>query len=220
MAQITVSLSDELEQRARLMQEREGYASLSDLVREALRKKTEEQSRPNYWERVILVELMQISNKVVGNNENENAIEALRSGYVTEYPHFFSGINREEFDPQDASFVFDILDCYQDLQRTAHKLNDENLIKEVRFPGFDGNNEFEFMAFANYLVRGNRWAHIDGASENMNSHSSMLGMYRRMVEKWQQIKSSNPNPDGSRELFTREQVGEVLEAQIHPEHRK
>ena len=74
---------------------------------------------------------------------------------------------------------------------------------QVKFPGFDGNNEPEFMSFVDALEKDNRYVDVIQAG-NRNSHSAKVHVYERMIAKWQEL--------GKPYTLTKEQLIEILEA--------
>ncbi|WP_316200942.1 MULTISPECIES: YfbU family protein [unclassified Bradyrhizobium] len=81
--------------------------------------------------------------------------------------------------------------------------------KNVKFPGFDGNNE-EYYHLAKFLVEDlGRFSKFKGRS--LNSHSIAMPGYRRMYELFEHIR-----PDlGDRPLMA-EEIISLLKARMHP----
>jgi uncharacterized protein YfbU (UPF0304 family) len=131
--------------------------------------------------------------------------EALNDGFVSAYQDAFNqiydGLSRE-----DCRLVNDAFCVYDAIQRSYKKLTDTNGIEEsaVGFPGFDGNNETSFMAYAEFVrEREGRFDYLIVDSDGMNSHWPYVGKYRRMVEIWRREMA------GSYEL-SREQIAKLL----------
>ena len=58
----------------------------------------------------------------------------------------------------------------------------------VKFEGFDGNDEGEYMATAEFIIeKMGRFAHFKG--RDFNSHSPSLEQHRPMVQAFRAIKS-------------------------------
>lgn len=214
MGQISITLPDELEQTIRDYAESNGYATLSDFVRDTLRGRTADKGMPSYWERVILVQLLELEKKTTGSNDFDRAIEVLESGYTSDYKELFLSIDRDEVKNSVSDFVRDVFNCYDEMQNAARELKDDKLLESVRFPGYDGNNECDYLGYANYLVRNGYYSYLVGASKDMNSHYHILPIYRRMLAKWHEIRSIKTDPT---KILTKEEVSEILQAKKYPE---
>lgn len=85
--------------------------------------------------------------------------------------------------------------------------------KDVKFRGFDGNNENHF-GVANYLVDDlKRFTHFKG--RDLNSHMPTVDAYTRMYSAFEPIRASlGP---GS---LSADQIIRILKEMLHPEHRK
>lgn len=61
--------------------------------------------------------------------------------------------------------------------------------KHVRFPGFDGNNEFEALSIARILINDmGRFSRFKG--RDLNSHTPLLVVYKRMYSIFEPIRES------------------------------
>ncbi|MEO4146813.1 YfbU family protein [Acinetobacter pittii] len=89
------------------------------------------------------------------------------------------------------------------IQDAYDGLSDKSLISEhqIKFPGFDGNNETEFMGFVDALEKDNRFVDVIQTG-NRNSHSPKVHVYERMIAKWQAF--------GKPYNLTTEQLIEIL----------
>ncbi|WP_151834099.1 YfbU family protein [Acinetobacter ursingii] len=111
--------------------------------------------------------------------------EQLRDGHEWLYSQSFD--NFSENLPDDAAeLVLNILQIYEMIQDAYDGLSDKSLISEhqIKFPGFDGNNETEFMGFVDALEKDNRFVDVIQTG-NRNSHSPKVHVYERMIAKWQ-----------------------------------
>ena len=85
--------------------------------------------------------------------------------------------------------------------------------KNVRFRGFDGNNETEQLGIANFLV--NRMERFDiFKGRSFNSHMPSIETYKRMLSVFEPMRKNL----GPADL----QVGQIIDllnAQVHPENR-
>ena len=223
MGQITITLSDDLENSIRSYVSNKGYTSISDFIREAASNALYES--PSFWERSILIKLMELQ-KASGLNINEEALGALVGGYSIFYPKADIGPS-DEMSEEDMRFVMDILDMYRWLQFSYRELDDKDkddqLAERVKFRGFDGNASDGYLAFTRFLQENNRWLDLELATDNdgLNSHMPVNDMYARMLSeykkyKWRglEVDLSGPKP------LTLEQLKEIIDARIHPDNRK
>lgn len=120
--------------------------------------------------------------------------------------------------------VIDYLDMWSFLETGFDKLSaqDKQRVKveaapfgeDVKFRGFDGNNESEYMSIARFLVDDlERFTHFAGRAA-LNSHMPVVGGYRRMYQVFERIR---PTLVG-RELSAAEII-ELLNARRHPDAR-
>lgn len=102
-------------------------------------------------------------------------------------PDLFHG---EEDDPRDLSFVLDVLEMWEYVERGYEKLSKGEKAtlakeaapfgKDVRFFGFDGNNEGSLVGIARFLVKNmNRFTRF--ADRDFNAHMPTVDIYRRML---------------------------------------
>lgn len=130
-------------------------------------------------------------------------------------------------DPHQVKFVADVLDMWSRLETSYDALDESGRAslaesaapfgKNVRFPGFDGNNESEYLAIARMFVDHlDRWSEFDGRI--VNAHMHTVEGYQRMLEVFERIqKHKMSNGDyGSLDV---EELSEVLSERTHPEHR-
>lgn len=131
---------------------------------------------------------------------------------VWEYPGYFTDADFEI--PERVKFVSDILDAYAFLQSGYEKLNPEQRQELAGrlpehtslppvFPGFDGNNESEYLGVARLFINHmNRFTFVD-VRDDLNSHHPTLDRYREVIRKFEEIR---PNLDGPRTLMLDEMV--------------
>ena len=105
----------------------------------------------------------------------------------------YSGLFHDHKDaPAKVTFVVDVLDMWSFIEGGYERLTDEGKIlvgKEaspfganVKFPGFDGNNESEYMSIARFMIDDLDRFQIFKGRDSMNSHMPTLGGYRRMLD--------------------------------------
>lgn len=219
MAQITVSISDELEQSLRAFADDNGYATLSALVSDAIREKIRGDG-PDYWQRVgmvlqlknnqLLETLVGDKNLVEGDKwQMSTMYDVLSSGYKIEYPSVFEHVYRDEMPKELARSVYDILDMYRDLQWAARELSDDKLTREVMFPGFDGNNDVDRLGYAHHLIKNGRWESVAVHDTIPNSHGAEPH-YEKMVERHKEVRSRKRGEDHDHKILTRPEVDYIL----------
>lgn len=76
--------------------------------------------------------------------------------------------------------------------------------QQMRFPGYDGNNESDLRYFTGALAADGRYADTIG-SPPKNSHSPMASKYAAMVAAWTDLGKP-------RYPLSKEQILEILEA--------
>lgn len=98
-----------------------------------------------------------------------------------EYGLPFDDIDREVFAPEQCEYVLDVLDMFWNLQDSFNELEDKAGLKEsdVTFPGFDGNNEGDFIAYARFWLKEG----FDGLryEPRLNRHYPTTTRYRGML---------------------------------------
>jgi uncharacterized protein len=99
-----------------------------------------------------------------GNSDYYDQLrEALEEGYESASLGIFQSI----YDPlprTETSLVINAMDMYYHLRRCYKVLDDETGIEDWRtkFPGFDGNDETAYIAYARYVVRREgRFGHLE-----------------------------------------------------------
>lgn len=159
-------------------------------------------------ERLIISNQLKILEKLYPDEaeyyaQHRKAIEngyKLHYSWLTEY--FFDEMSEEE-----CSEVLDILEMYRAITLSYNELKDKSGIEEneIRFRGFDGNDETRQFSYANYFIIDlGRYNELRYGAEHpgFNSHCSMLDKYRRMLSEWQKCsdKQNLSNDDIKRIL--------------------
>lgn len=118
--------------------------------------------------------------------------------------------------PPEVSLVVDVLDmwsfieeAYERYDATEKSALEEKAApfgKDVAFPGFDGNNESEYLSITKFLTKEmDRFPRF--AERYLNSHCQVMDGYRRMLEKF---LATRPMLDG-RGLSV-EEMADILNA--------
>jgi len=151
----------------------------------------------NVKERLNYYLLLQILRKLSNDTESvyyDKQLEVLKNGYALHYDELFGLICGDEVSVNECKEVLDILEMYSSIIRSYTKLDKSKLdYASIAFPGFDGNNENKQLAYANFfLYTLNRYEEIRSNLRNgdLNSHESVLDIYRAMLAKWNEMKDS------------------------------
>jgi uncharacterized protein YfbU (UPF0304 family) len=164
------------------------------------------------FERLSLMNQLAILKKLEPDNaeDYDNQIEILHSGYTILYGDVFQSVY-EEMDDEECRYVFDVLDMFRNLINSFNGLKDKQGLTEddVRFGGFDGNNEAKRWAFAKYLKKSGRWQ--ETLVGGLNSHSSTtMDRYPQMLERYEPIKQKIINSHMGNWQLTAEQIKVVI----------
>lgn len=138
--------------------------------------------------------------------------ETLRAGHKWLYDQFFDSLS-ENLSDEVAQHVLKILGIYSDLRDSYNELEDKSGIDETElsFPGFDGNNESEYLSFAGDLLKHRRFETTLGKVAK-NSHMPTTEIYKRMIECWEALGAPNyPYPKST--------IMKILDARIHLERK-
>ena len=139
----------------------------------------------------------------------------------------YSGLFEESGDdPEAVKYVADVLDMWALLESSFENLDvqerkalaeaAEPFGKDVKFPGFDGNREHEFLSIAKIFVDDlDRWSEF--SNRVPNSHMPTTEGYSRMLSIFGEIRSRKMN-DNNYGLFGVDSLAEVLNARRHPSH--
>jgi uncharacterized protein YfbU (UPF0304 family) len=147
----------------------------------------------------------------------ETIFEGHTWGLEWKYPGIFE---QKEVNYDIVKEVVNILEMWSTIEYSYSELSqgDKELIKtnaapfgeHVRFRGFDGNNECDYMSTASFLIN-NLDRFQEFKDRNLNSHSLSLDVYRRMYPVYNQIKNSS--------CLTALQIVDVLKEMTHPDNR-
>lgn len=142
----------------------------------------------------------------------DNMIKALQYGFELHYKDVFDCLFDETLSEAECREVLDILEMYRGIIYSYKNLKalgklDKLKEEDVRFPGFDGNNEGKQMFYTSYFIEDmNRYAEIAELSHGYyNSHIQMLPRYRAMLAKWEEYKSID-----NRYMMNEQQILDLL----------
>ena len=151
-------------------------------------------------EKLILLMLSELYEKmgIQGEIEPEFIKSAIFRDQLWGIPWKYSGIPFEEQEiPEIAKEVVDILDMWSFIEHGYQNLSDDEKAqlvvdadpsgKDLKFRGFDGNNEPEHMGAASFLINDlDRFEEFKGRS--MNSHMPSIETYRRMLSAFEPMR--------------------------------
>ncbi len=140
-------------------------------------------------ERKILVNQYTILEKIDPERAEEYAYckEVLENGFEADYSDVLRGTYDEPdtMSVAECKYVGDVLQMY-DMMQTGYKNGQTQSVdpKRLKFPGFDGNNETKFMAYARHMRDHRKWTFLDLGAADFNSHYPTEDRYARMLEEW------------------------------------
>jgi uncharacterized protein len=134
----------------------------------------------------------------------------LEEGFVENYGEIFNWLS-EEVSEELTKEVWDILQMYRSLNFSYHNLENNEAVNkdELKFRGFDGNDETNYMVYAKFVLHDlDRYKELwdDGKFPDYNTHSSSLPKYRRMLSVWGAMSDRYNNN------LTAEQISEIINA--------
>ncbi len=114
---------------------------------------------------------------------------ALQQGFALHYKWILENV-WNDLSEADCLSVLNALTVYRAIVHSFDKLEAKHDLTEerVRFPGFDGNEESQHLAYARYfIVDLGRFEELRRGQEypDFNSPVPMLDTYSRMHEKWE-----------------------------------
>jgi len=162
-------------------------------------------------ERLQLVNQFRILEKLDPDNADHYAEsrEIIARGYSILYEKVFHDVY-EEMPIEDCKYVYDVLDLHRVLINSFNTLKDKQGLTEddVKFHGFDGNNESKMLALAEYLQKDGLWT--ETLVGYLNSHSMTTKTYKRMLTKFKPIEEQILSSGTGRWILTAEQIREII----------
>ena len=171
------------------------------LIDTALSAKSDRNVQFSDGERLILYALCDIHKALeIDDGIDVNLItKALIGGHHWALRWEYGGtyLHQHEDDPQVARDVANILDMWLFIERGYDRLtkkekarvSDETGKKNVKFIGFDGNNEGGHYSVTYFMVNDlKRFEHFAG--RDFNSHTLKVGTYLRMLRVFEPIRDS------------------------------
>jgi uncharacterized protein YfbU (UPF0304 family) len=175
-------------------------------------------------ERLILIMLSEIHERLEIKNGVDTKLvkSAIYDGNLWALKRELSGIFHDYEAPDEiVKETTDILDMWRFIETSYERLSpsDKARIKKeaepfgehVRFSGFDGNNESEYIGVARcYVDELDSFSLFKG--RDFNSHVPLVAAYRRMYALFEPMRSS--------EDLTAPQIIEILKAMPYPKAQK
>lgn len=117
--------------------------------------------------------------------------EALEKGFTLHYDWMTENLY-DELSEEECRFVLDVLNMYRAITFSNNDLPEDEKLDdtEIRFPGFDGNNEGLQLSYTVYfIVRLGRYDELrrEGEYTDFNSHAPMMDLYQRMLATWSEM---------------------------------
>jgi uncharacterized protein YfbU (UPF0304 family) len=170
-------------------------------------------------EKLILLMLCEIYEhlKIKGQTDTELIKEAIFSGNLWGLGSGMPGVFHDSETPLEVVHeTVNILVMWERLEQSFKNLGPEDKAtlaksseafgENVKFPGFDGNNESEYISATRFLVESlDRFQHFKG--RDFNAHMPTLDGHRRMLKVFDPILKRVLNKD-----FSAAQIKEVLAA--------
>lgn len=127
-------------------------------------------------------------------------------------------------DPESVKYVSEVLEMWSVLESSFNAFDAQELKvlagaadpfgKDVKFPGFDGNNEGQYLSIARIFVNDlGLWSEFTGRVPNSHMHTT--DGYRRMLGVFEEIRSSKFS-DHDYGLLGVEDLAQVLQERRHP----
>lgn len=162
-------------------------------------------------ERVIIANQLKILEKLYPDEAKYYADhrKAIEYGFKLHYSWVAENIDANEMSEEECKEVLNILDMHRAITNSYNRIKEETelTIEDIRFRGFDGNNETRQFSYTNYFVNDlGRFDELRYGSEysDFNSHRPTIDKYRRMLDIW------NEFPEKFK--LNEEQIKQLLEA--------
>lgn len=163
-------------------------------------------------ERLQLINQFRILEKLYPENAKDYAEsrEIIAHGYTIQYEREVFGEVWEEMDIEECKYVFDVLDMHRTLIQSYDALTDKKGLTpdNVRFRGFDGNNESKCWAFTEHLKKQGLW--VETLTGGVNSHFPTKARYVNMLKKFEPIKEKILESHTGNWDLTAEQIREII----------
>lgn len=113
----------------------------------------------------------------------------LEKGFKEDYNLVFNNLS-DEVPEEISQRVMHVLNMYLNLKTSFEKLEDKQDIssKDIEFKGFDGNDEYQHVAYVNFLLIDlNRYKPLQKEHSDYSNEVSTIRKYKRMLEKLEAV---------------------------------
>jgi len=162
-------------------------------------------------DRVIIANQLKILEKLYPDEAKyyANHRKAVEYGFKLHYSWIAEHIDDDEMSEEECKEVLNVLDMHRAITYSYNRIKDQTdlTVDDVRFRGYDGNNETRQFSYTNYFITDlGRFDELrfDAEYPDFNSHCPMVEKYRRMLDIWENY------PD--KFDLSEEQIKELLEA--------
>ena len=245
MATLTLRIDDDLRD-ALQAKARDQSTTVSDLIRDLIveslvpvRESTEGAPQSmTLHDRQVFAMLHRILARVLPDDANDvdgdreyqlERARVLELGYTNEYADEFSGLH-PELSRRDGGRVMDILDMFRMIDGSVREIRaaggevTSDLIADLRFEGFDFNDEVEgqMAGYVRHLLAQGKWKErrpdIERTDDG-NSHAPMLDVYLRMLAEYRRIVDARPPASRWSTHLTLNDLQRIAHAQAHSSNR-
>jgi uncharacterized protein len=197
------------------------------LVEAGLSAKTKQQFTLGNGERLMVLMLCQLIKHLKVKTDFDPAFleDVIYGGHYWGLDFEYSGLFHSHVDSEVVvSEVVDILDMWSFLERgfaALSKKDKERVAAEakpfgeqVRFAGFDGNEEREYVGVARFFIdKLNRFTDFKG--RELNAHMRTIDTHRRMLSVFEPIRSALIGRD-----LNATEIIQILQAKLRPSKGK
>jgi uncharacterized protein len=115
--------------------------------------------------------------------EYQQKQEIVGKGYEALYATLNENVSGEPPAKSVGEEVHEILDLFRALKNSAQKAGYANREPQIKFQGFDGNDEADHYGYAVFMIeKQGLWP--EHRAESYDTHAPMLPKYSRMIEAW------------------------------------
>ncbi|MGK3131142.1 YfbU family protein [Pantoea sp. C8B4] len=173
---------------------------------------------------MMLCEIFRALN--IKNSFNPDLIdEALSTDQYWAIDWEYPSLHSDEDTPENVKLFVDTFDMYRILKYTYDRLDEQGKAEvaqsvsnfdaeyHLQFPGFDGNNETEYLIIGGLLKTMGRFSGDDNLTNN--SHMPSVGIYAHMLEVFLPAKTKQWSHGIG---IPKQELINTLNARVHPEY--
>jgi len=143
-------------------------------------------------ERVIIANQLKILEKLYPDEAKYYADhrKAIEYGFKLHYSWVAEHIDEDEMSEEECMEVLNVLDMHRSITYSYYRIKEKTdlALDDIRFRGYDGNNETREFSYTNYFITDlGRFDELRFGAEypDFNSHCPMAGKYQRMLAIWE-----------------------------------